>query len=356
MGLQLGNPNRELFMQQPLCRRRSRRKGQILSRAMTAGGFIPSILNLELTNACNLACVFCDHPRLKARMARAEMDSGLLEKVLRDMSGHHIFELGLVGLGEPLLDRKLEEHLGIIDDYRSGFDRISLNSNGAALSEKKAHIICRSCVNFITFSVNATSRQAYRRLMGKDRYEPVLANIRKFLEIRQSCKRNDLQVSIQIMPSAENETHKLIEAFHGFDAGDLNFFQRDVYRKPALDRTTYVAASLPDQERRYPCWSMFSRVYVDANGHLYPCTIGNDCYREASGLMLGNISENDLRALFNGPTIEEARRRAMASDLPFSECERCNVWSLLPNNFTWDEDDNRWVLAGEAVRLSSYDA
>ena len=43
---------------------------------------IPWIVNIELTNLCNLECVFCDHPKLKKKMKMKEMESVLLEKIL----------------------------------------------------------------------------------------------------------------------------------------------------------------------------------------------------------------------------------------------------------------------------------
>ena len=69
----------------------------------------PWIINLELTNACNLSCIFCDYPVLKRKMSIKEMDERLLEKVFLNIKADKIYELGLVGLGEPTLARKQQK-------------------------------------------------------------------------------------------------------------------------------------------------------------------------------------------------------------------------------------------------------
>ena len=47
---------------------------------------IPSIINLELTNKCNLNCIFCDRPVLKRSMKIGDMDENLLISILESVS------------------------------------------------------------------------------------------------------------------------------------------------------------------------------------------------------------------------------------------------------------------------------
>ena len=84
---------------------------------------IPWIINLELTNLCQLECVFCDHPVFKKKMRLGCMEDSLVRKILsdidRDWGDEKIHELGLVGLGEPTLDKRWSQHLEIISEYAS---------------------------------------------------------------------------------------------------------------------------------------------------------------------------------------------------------------------------------------------
>jgi radical SAM protein with 4Fe4S-binding SPASM domain len=297
--------------------------------------FYPEIINLELTNACNLACRFCNHAEMTQHMARGEMSAEILAKVLAEASQHPVFEIGLVGLGEPLLCRQLAHHFNAIAAYQQSFSRISLNSNALALTEKMSHLILGSPVNFITFSLNAGTATSYRELMCFDGFDRVVKNLRSFLEFRHQGKRS-IEVRIQVMESCQAELETARKLFYDFLDDSVQLFCRQEYTKPA----TIVAPHPTIPERRHPCWSIYSRVYIDIAGNLYPCTIGNDCYREKSQLCLGNVREKTMTDLFNGPEIVAARLLAEKALSAFPECRECNVWQLLPNNFTWG--GSRW--------------
>ena len=81
----------------------------------------PSSIMLEVTNHCNLGCITC--PR-EYDFGKA-MDKGTiqLEKMLRviDEVAPYVDSIGLTGLGETLLYKKLEETLKHIKEKNRGF-------------------------------------------------------------------------------------------------------------------------------------------------------------------------------------------------------------------------------------------
>ena len=126
-----------------------------MSRVSEANNFIPWIINLELTNACNLECIFCDHKDLKKQMKIKNMATGILKKILEDTKGiakgKKIHELGLVGLGEPTLDSDLAKHLELIGRYEAKFERITLNSNLVSLTNLQVRMLINSKINAYTY-------------------------------------------------------------------------------------------------------------------------------------------------------------------------------------------------------------
>lgn len=304
---------------------------------------VPAIVNLELTNRCNLECVFCDHPVLKRTMRKGDMETAMLDGLLTGLGGTPIYELGLVGLGEPMLDKLLEPHLRLIGAHRHLFTRISLNSNAVAMTEAKARMIMASAVNLVTFSLNATNRDSYRQMMKADKFDLAVANIRRFLEIRLASGRADLKVSVQFMSSRLNAEDEMRALFSEFLSDDVIVYNRYVFHKPVLDTAdgNLVDVNPVDTAARYPCWSMYSRVYVDIDGNVYPCTIGNDSYRGNGELLIGNLADGAIVDIFNNARLERARRDAEDGRIPFRECASCTIWQLLPNNF--HKDSGRWV-------------
>jgi len=316
--------------------------------------FIPWIVNLELTNACNLSCVFCNHRELKKTMRIGDMNTTLLEKILKEIAGGFpggkLYELGLVGLGEPTLARHLLEDLQIISRYADRIERISLNSNLVKLTLHLADRLLDSPINAYTFSLNASNPKTYRRLMGKDRFSHVVEHLRIFLK-RRFQKGSCPSVAVQVIDSEDNDLNQLVSCFADEMLSDVKFFERKIYTKP-LFRKEFSGVNLHaiDESDRYPCFDIHSRIYVDVNGFAYPCTIGNDCYREKSNLCLGNVHESSLLDLFNGPVNQAAWERQLGGQLAFPECAVCNIWNFTPNNFTWDTAARRWHVKEKQIR------
>lgn len=304
---------------------------------------IPQIINLELTNRCNLVCGFCDRQLLVKTMSVGEMDPALLRQILNSVKKHQIYELGLVGLGEPLLDRILPEHLSIIDEHAANFRRISMNSNAVAMDEKIAGIILGSKINMITFSLNATNREAYREMMGRDRFEQVVENIRNFISLSKASGRGDLKISIQFMSSDLNSGAEMDALFNGYLDQNIIVYDRHVFNKRILEQAEHSCVNINQKDSaggRHPCWSMYSRVYIDRDGNVYPCTIGNDSYRTSSKLCIGNVKRETVIDIFNNEIMTTARSEAEKNDLPFDECGSCSLWALFPNNFIFR--DGTW--------------
>ena len=314
----------------------------------------PWIVNLELTNACNLNCIFCNYPALRKKMLIKKIDEQLLLKLFSDLKSEikneKIYELGLVGLGEPTLDRCLEKHLQIINKHAWMFERIAFNSNAVALEKKQAKILLKSKVNVYTFSVNASNKEMYLKMMGVDRFNLVIDNLRTFFRLMKNCEQKP-KVDIQLFESGSNNIEDLKKLFPGAQGLNIGFFYRKIYSKPAVqENSRFLNVYKAKQKFRYPCWDIYSRIYIDVEGNVYPCTIGNDSYRESSNMCLGNLFNDFILTLFNNEKIQAARLRAERGKLSFPECRMCNIWSLTPNNFEWDETQQTWRKKKKPVR------
>ncbi len=316
----------------------------------------PSIVNLELTNRCVLECVFCDHAALKKTMQIGDMSEELLAGILESLRNTPIYELGVVGLGEPLANKSLERHMNIISQYRDGFTRISFNSNAVLLDEEKALLIADSPVTLLTFSLNATNRESYRLLMGRDMFDSVVRNIKAFLHLIKQKGKSEIKVSIQYMLSNLNDEDEIKRLFGDYESMGVILYGRPVFNKPALESRGkgMINVNQVDNSHRYPCWSMYSRTYVDIEGNVYPCTVGNDSYRAGSSLHIGNVKEKSLMDIFNGENINSARKISEKGGIPFHECEQCTAWGLLPNNFSFQA--GRWIFIQEGkIRRKAFD-
>ena len=158
-------------------------------------------------------------------------------------------------------------------------------------------------------------------------------------------------MDVQIFDSKKSSVGELKKLLpKAVDLG-VNFFSRRVYSKPVIQKSSKVVNLYsPKDITRYPCWDIYTRIYIDMEGFLYPCTIGNDSYRKDSELCLGNVMESSLGNIFNGERNKKARKLFESGELAYPECELCNVWSLTPNNFEWDEKDSKWSKKTQQLR------
>lgn len=311
----------------------------------------PSRICLELTNHCNLTCIFCDREHLKQEgMLLKDMSAELLEKILHDIEADYtsrdkLETLVLVGLGEPTLARHLKQHLETISGYSHLVRNIELTSNGVSLTEQNASLLLDSAVNHFTVSVNFFDRETYAKMMGRDKFDTVIKNVGNFLKLRRD-KGNKALVRIQLFTEVGSGNRELaiMKGYFPDFASDpmVVFHLQPIYNKPSVQDNTNSLQVVKNNEVRHPCWSMYSIVYIDVEGFVYPCTIGNDCYRKKSFLNIGNVYDNELITIFNDSIIKEARSRAEVSRLPFAECKDCNLWSIMPKLFRYNSKQEVW--------------
>ena len=149
-----------------------------------------SYLVLELANRCSLACVHCavadtSHPHFDAT---GYFEAGVADSLFDDLSSNGItFDaLILFWLGEPLLHPEFSRiWQGAIRaaSNHGTFGKVEVHSNATHLSPAKvAALLNESDVpQVIHFSLDATDRDLYLKLKGKDRYDEVVQNIEYFL-------------------------------------------------------------------------------------------------------------------------------------------------------------------------------
>jgi MoaA/NifB/PqqE/SkfB family radical SAM enzyme len=77
------------------------------------------------------------------------------------------------------------------------------------------------------------------------------------------------------------------------------------------------------------CYRPWTLMYITANGEALPCCIAPFATTDYARIMLGNVFERSLAAVWNGTRYQELRA-AVLSDRPHPwPCQHCGVrWSL----------------------------
>ncbi|MEM6730205.1 MAG: radical SAM/SPASM domain-containing protein, partial [Myxococcota bacterium] len=251
----------------------------------------PTIIDLELSNRCNLDCVMC--PRLPQTLNMGDMSPALLNTVLDEalVEPNRIFRLH--GIGEPLLSRSFRPAVERIKSAPGGHV-IELVTNGHLLSKDTARFILRQGVDYITVSVAAATADTYAVVRKSKKHELVVRNTIRLLDERARLGA-DCEVRVQIVriPPADQEVEAFVEFWSRFDVvvevwHDLNWGRR--------------ALNLPATVDVDPCRQLYTYAVVCWDGRVGIC-----CVDGARMHVVGHLPEQTLREAFNSETMQSLR-------------------------------------------------
>ncbi len=274
----------------------------------------PRNLMIELSNACNHACIFCANPKMTRK--KRPMDRSLAEKIMRDAFELGSREVGFYTTGEPFVHKSLEEF--ILFAKQTGYEYTYISTNGALASPDRAKKAIDAGLDSIKFSVNAGSKESYLATHGKDDWDTVLANIKYIAEYRKTLKR-PLKLGISFIIT--DKTRHEVEAFKALFVDlvdDIIFHEADWQQGYMLENKQFVAPDTKSVMTKAPCYMVFNRLHVSCEGLLTACCVDYQNYLATSDLTKVGIKE-----AWEAPAFVELRKRHLADQLEGTLCWNC---------------------------------
>lgn len=213
----------------------------------------------------------------------------------------------LCGLYEPLLDKRLDKILRIIENVHSQVD-ITIFTNGSLLTDEKAKMLL-SHPNFknLVVSIHGFTKQVYESIMIGLERDIVYQNVLIFMQL---IGRNPLpQVSVSFVRIKQN-IHEL-EQFRKFwkDKVDVvSDYEVCSWQGQVPVNQLYYAE--PTGRRACP---MFDKpLVIDAHGNVVLCCY---CFTHSYGHVLKGGFEKWLN------------KQRISDTYPLLECKKCNGWT-----------------------------
>lgn len=144
----------------------------------------PIEAGLPAGDRCNLKCIFCTDRRAEESYKNISFEEFL--KFTEPLN--FASSVQIQGWGEPLLNPDYGKIFDFVIKKCKGA-RISFNTNGILLDEEWKNKLTSNENVFINISLNASTRETYRRVMGGDHFDKVIRNIRSLME-KKTDKRN----------------------------------------------------------------------------------------------------------------------------------------------------------------------
>ena len=310
----------------------------------------PRILQVEVTNRCNLNCRFCS--RYYNSLKLGDLPEALLPAV--EEASARVLETILFGYGEPLM---APVFYTLLRRVRSS--RVSFITNGLALTpETLDHIL--ACANRpiynIALSIDGARPETYNRIRERSDFETVWRNLTHLVRTSRELP-NPFEVWIDFVAIRSNvaELPDLVRMAGDAGVSRINVFHMviwdDRFRDesllgwPDLNRRSFESAreaasrhrirlELPvvlgskagpgfspgERARGLPkvpfCTQPWTYAYVRYDGSVQAC-----CHSEAFDM--GNLHRQSFAEVWNGKRYQ-GLRRVVNHNLP-EDCRRCEL-------------------------------
>ena len=300
----------------------------------------PKIMTVEVTNACNLNCLWCVREATEQR-GIGIMTQPTFDRILQFCQQTHQTSLQLFMHGESTLHPDLTDYmrqakqLGIATTF---------TTNGTKVTKAYGRKLLDAGLRSICFSFEGTSKDAYENIRVGAEYETVKRNILDFLETRRNHNPR-CRVKLSILDC--EYTHDALDHF----VDEWQNRVDDIIIVPVHDWGGVLGKNVNMEGRHAPevCFFPWYGFAVYWNGDIAPC-----CMYEGD-MGLGNIHDAGIMRLWNSDAYQTFRDNMLHDRDSLPICRDCreNFFRLHPI-YRHLGTPNRWFpLDTTGLRLAA---
>lgn len=162
----------------------------------------PSKLFVETTTRCNLSCIMC----VKQTWDTKTMEGDMADETFASLEPAfpHLEVLVLNGVGEPLIDRRLEDFIRRAKKLMPADSWVGFQSNGMLLDEKRAISLVEAGLDRICLSADALNPDTFREIRPGGEEQGVERAFAALQAAKSACGRPDLRVGLEFVLMRDN--------------------------------------------------------------------------------------------------------------------------------------------------------
>lgn len=276
---------------------------------------------IEITNQCNLACVFCPKTKRKPEFMTMDMFRKIVEQI-RPFTDYIYFHVK----GEPLLHKEIGTFLDI--SYEKGL-QVNITTNGTRIQEVQDQIMHKPALRQMNFSLH--SFDGNQGITDKDQYiDHILFFVKKAIKYtdmiislrlwnleKDNGVHNERKANRDILQRIEEEfdlpyriQEKMIPG-RGIKISDRVYLNQDYeFQWPDLQ--------IKEESKTGFCYGLRHQAAILVDGTVVPC-----CLDGEGIIRLGNIYETPFSEIIEGKRArnlyEGFSRREAVEEL----CRKC---------------------------------
>lgn len=282
---------------------------------------------MEVSNACNHACIFCAHQKMQRKVGKINQE--LAFNILQQAYDLGTREVGFYATGEPFLVPELPEYIKKAKEI--GYSYVYLTSNGSLAIPEKIRSVIDAGLDSIKFSINAPERELYKFIHGRDDFDKVMEHLRYLYDYRKQIHGEfKIYVTGILTKYTENMQDKYHEIFDGLcDQVVFKFVYNQGGYMPEIN--DYLRCECDTAPRRR-CNLPFDAISVTHEGYL---SVENADYENM--LIVADLNKVSLKDGWYGEKMKEIRRKFIEDDLGGTLCDGCVHRTLKPAKPTMPE-------------------
>ncbi len=243
-------------------------------------------LQIETTNRCEAACVFCSYPSMNR--AKGTMPMDLFAKIIEDAATiPPIDKVTLTGLGEPLLDKHLMERFRQVRKHMK-VGCLDLYTNGNLLTLDMVREMMGIPVSVIYVSLNAVNERGRMQVMNLDGFNRLESLLDEAIK---ETKDSDTKIVVKSVIATDlmepGDGDSFMKRWNGsVEQGGNAFIHLE---------GNWAGYTFPLRTRLIkPCMRAIDQIMVLWDGRVSLC-----CFDGEGDVILGDLKVQSIREIYN---------------------------------------------------------
>jgi len=281
----------------------------------------PFLVDIELTNHCNLNCLFCGQQAMTRK--KGFMPEGIFRKAV-DESAKHQAPLRMIRWGEPFLHPKILDFLAYAKNKNL---LVHVTTNGLLLDKEKMRTFLKLKLDSLIFSMQGATKKEYSLMRNNPFYEKLKKNIIKLVKLRGKQSQPYIHISCTVTNETKIQIKKFLNFWGiivdsvGMGRTNLSRFTYEQIKKfETIGKLKEVRKQETIKKIYRPCTEVYQKLSIDWDGKVSACCSDHDNY-----LTVGDLNKETLGEIWLKSERLQAIRTLLASGgfRTLSLCRTC---------------------------------
>jgi radical SAM protein with 4Fe4S-binding SPASM domain len=252
-----------------------------------------------------------------------DMEFSLFKKIIDEVS-LFAYDVKLFLGGEPLMHPEIFQMI----DYAHSHGLVTeIHTNGTLLDHKRSKKILDSGLDVLSISFDGIDKDTYESIRRNADFSSVVKNIKTFLRLKKSKKRNPytiIQCILQpqqasVKMSLKRQTKGFKKEFEKLPVNEFKFIAAHNFGGKLIDKETCQPKFTQEKHEYHPCGDIYHALSIAWNGKVVPC-----CTDFFEQYVLGDAKEEKVLDIWNSPKMEDLREKIVLGEFQNIElCRNC---------------------------------